>query len=103
VISWELAAEVRDVLARPKLRDYDVSGQDVRDLFSLISTDLPSVDVEVELRDPDDAAVVAAAVAGGADAIVTGDRDLLDNADLRAWLRDRSILILTPAELVERL
>jgi putative PIN family toxin of toxin-antitoxin system len=103
VISWELAAEHRDVLGRPKLRDYEVSGEDVRDLLSLMAADLPSVDVEVELRDPDDVAVVAAAIAGAAEAIVTGDRDLLENADLRAWLRDRGIRVLTPAELVERI
>ena len=102
VISWDLAAELRDVLGRPKLRDYEVSGDDVRDLLSLIAAGLPSVDVEVELRDPDDAAVVAAAIAGGAEAIVTGDRDLLDNRDLRMWLRDRGIDILTPRELAER-
>jgi putative PIN family toxin of toxin-antitoxin system len=103
VISWELAAELREVLARPKLRDYEVSGEDVRDLLSLIAADLPSVDVEVELRDPDDAAVVAAAIAGGADAIVTGDRYLLDNADLDTWLRDHGIQVLAPAELVEQI
>ena len=102
VISWDLAAELRDVLGRPKLRDYEVSGDDVRDLLSLIAAGLSSVDVEVELRDPDDAAVVAAAIAGGAEAIVTGDRDLLDNRDLRMWLRDRGIDILTPRELAER-
>jgi hypothetical protein len=39
----------------------------------------------------------------GADAIVTGDRDLLDNADLHAWLRDRGIRLITPAGLVERI
>ena len=102
VISWDLAAELRDVLGRPKLRDYEVSGDDVRDLLSLIAAGLPSVDVEVELRDPDDAAVVAAAIAGGAEAIVTGDRDLLDNRDLRMRLRDRGIDMLTPRELAER-
>jgi predicted nucleic acid-binding protein len=47
--------------------------------------------------------VVAAAVAGHADAIVTGDRDLLDNEELRAWLRDRGVEVLVPAELLERL
>lgn len=43
-------------------------------------------------RDPDDDEVLAAAVAGGAEAIVTGDRDLLV---LRSH---RGIPILTPAE-----
>jgi predicted nucleic acid-binding protein len=64
---------------------------------------LPDVEVEIELRDKDDAPVVAAAVAAHAEAIVTGDRDLLDDADLRAWLSDRSIAVMTPAEMLGRL
>jgi putative PIN family toxin of toxin-antitoxin system len=103
VISWELAAELRDVLGRPKLQSYEISSEDVRDLLSLIASDLPSVDVDVELRDPDDVAVVAAAVAGRADAIVTGDRDLLDNDELRAWLQERGIDVVTPADLLNRI
>ena len=102
-MSWELAAELADVLGRTKLRAYDVSHEDVRDLLSLLAPSLPSVDVEVEVRDPDDIAVVAAAVAGRVDAIVTGDRDLLDDLELRAWLRDRGVDVLTPAELSERI
>ena len=47
-------------------------------------------------RDPDDDEVLAAAVAGGAEAIVTGDRDLLV---LRSH---RGIPILLPAEFESR-
>ncbi len=36
--------------------------------------------LDVEVRDPDDAWVLASAVAGDADLLVTGDRDLLDIA-----------------------
>ena len=38
-------------------------------------------DVVAEIRDPDDAEVLAEAVGGLADVLVTGDRDLLDVAD----------------------
>lgn len=38
--------------------------------------------LDVEIRDPDDAWVLASAVAGGADLLVTGDRDLLDIASV---------------------
>lgn len=103
VISWELAAELRDVLRRPKIRRYSVGDEDARDLLSLIAADLPLVEVDVELRDPDDVPVVAAAVAGSAEAIVTGDRDLLDDAELRRWLNERDVEVLTPAELIKRL
>jgi predicted nucleic acid-binding protein len=47
--------------------------------------------------------VVAAAIAGRADAIVTGDRDLLEDGTLRNWLRERGVDVMTPAELLERL
>ena len=39
------------------------------------------IDPLVSIRDPDDAAVLGGAVAGGADVLVTGDRDLLDIVD----------------------
>jgi len=55
------------------------------------------------LRDPRDAPVVAAAIAGHAEVIVTGDRDLLEDEELRAWLTVRDVEVLSPAELLERL
>jgi predicted nucleic acid-binding protein len=42
--------------------------------------------------------VIAAALAGRAPVIVTGDRDLLADADLAAWLAVRGIVVMTPAE-----
>jgi predicted nucleic acid-binding protein len=36
--------------------------------------------LDVTVRDPDDARIIAEAVAGSADVMVTGDRDLLDLA-----------------------
>ena len=102
VISWELAAELRDVLRRPKLRRYSLAEADVRDLLSLVAPDLPTVEVDVELRDPDDVPVVAAAVAGRAEAIVSGDHDLLDDTNLRGWLSERGIQVFTPAEFLTR-
>jgi predicted nucleic acid-binding protein len=81
---------------------YLLAATDALDLLRTLARTLPTVDVEVEVRDPN-APVIAAAVAGRADVIVTGDRDLLDDAELRAWLTDRGIEVLTPAELVDRL
>ena len=37
--------------------------------------------LEIALRDKDDLAILAEAIAGAADVLVTGDRDLLDIAD----------------------
>ncbi|MGH7150277.1 MAG: putative toxin-antitoxin system toxin component, PIN family [Planctomycetota bacterium] len=41
----------------------------------------PRRPAEVKVRDPDDAWVIASAVAGKADVIVSGDKDLLDLRD----------------------
>ena len=41
----------------------------------------PRKKLDIKINDPDDAWVLASAVAGGADVLVTGDRDLLDIAD----------------------
>jgi putative PIN family toxin of toxin-antitoxin system len=51
----------------------------------------------IELRDPDDVVVLEQAVAGDADVLVTGDRDLLDAAD------EAPLRIVTPRELWELL
>ena len=100
ISSWELAEELADVLTRLKLRRYELAADDLRDLLLLLSGSLPSVEIEVAVRDPDDTPVVAAAVASNADTIVTGDGDLLEDTTLRGWLAERGIDVLTPTELV---
>ena len=51
----------------------------------------------VEVRDPDDAIILAAAIAAGADILATGDKDLL------VLEKVGELLILTPRELLNRL
>lgn len=57
----------------------------------------PAVALEIKLRDPDDKWVLASAVAGGADVLVTGDKDLLDLG------RAAPLPILTPRSFWESL
>lgn len=61
---------------------------------------MPSALHPIEVRDPDDAWVLASAVAGGADLLVTGDQDLLvlgERAPVpivtprEAWVRLRGV------------
>jgi len=101
--SWDLAGELAAVLPRPKLRRYENSAEDIRELLVLVGRDLPDVDVDVELRDPHDAHVVAAAIAGRAETIVTGDRDLLEDETLQDWLAERDVELLAPLELLKQL
>jgi putative PIN family toxin of toxin-antitoxin system len=92
------------VLRRPKIRRrYVISDEDIRDIVVLLSPLLPTVEIDVPMRDPLDAPVVEAALAGNADAIVTGDGDLLDDARLREWLLERGVEVLTAAQLLKRL
>jgi putative PIN family toxin of toxin-antitoxin system len=94
---------VSDVLSRPKLQRYQLAAGDLIDLLQTLAWTLPTVDIDVDIRDPGDAPVVAAAVAGRADAIVTGDADLLDDAELREWLTARGVRLLAPSELLDEL
>jgi predicted nucleic acid-binding protein len=89
------------VLRRPSIARYGVEEADVEELLVLLAPLLPTVDVGVPVRDPGDAPVVAAAVGGGAEAIVTGDRDFLDDEALLAWLAERRIEVLTPTQLLD--
>lgn len=101
--SWELAEEIVEVLRRPRLRRYRISERDIADLLTVLGPLLPAVEVTVAPRDRTDIPVIATALAGRADAIVTGDRGLLGDDRLRAFFSERAIAVYAPAELLERL
>jgi uncharacterized protein len=104
VASWALIEEVVAVMRRPKLRRrYDITESDVAELVVLLSLALPTVEYETPVRDPKDAPVIAAALSGNADVIVTGDDDLLADAGLRAWLDERGVEVIKATELLRRL
>ncbi len=73
--------EVAEVLRRPKIaRKYRVAPHDVDALLGLLRTDgllLPEAEAPGVCRDPDDDRLLGAALVGGAEYLVTGDRDVL--------------------------
>ena len=83
VTSVPLLLELKEALSRPHLKDrYHLLPRDIRDFIVLLKdtallVTAPGV-VSAQLRDPDDLAVLACALAGHAEYIVTGDHDLLD-------------------------
>ncbi len=100
VASWHVAQELADVLRRPRLQRFEIEQRDIEDVFRLLAPVLPTADLDVSIRDPDDAPVVSAALAGASDFIVTGDKDFLADAPLRTWLSDRGVQVATPVELL---
>jgi putative PIN family toxin of toxin-antitoxin system len=83
VSSAPLLAELQGVLNRPKfalqLAQRGVTVADVFDGYAaLVRLAVPAVIVPTVTRDPADDQVLATAIAGQADVIVSGDSDLLD-------------------------
>lgn len=99
VISRTIRRDIERVLAYPKLRTkYRLDPKDISALMELIEREAIVVahppPLSVITDDPDDNDVLAAAVAAGADYIVSGDHHLLD---LRRY---RDIAIVTARELL---
>lgn len=98
VVSPHLLSELASVLARRKLRRYvtaEEASEYVRGLARIgISVADPPREGPIT-RDPNDDYLVALARTSGADALVSGDRDLRE--------ADVDVLVLTPRELIDRL
>ena len=97
VTSEALLHELSDVFSRPALRRYFTWQDEETDDFHRSLVDgaeivSPTQSITRIAADPDDNRVLEAAVEGGVEYIVTGDRDLLD---LRTY---EDIEIVTPAE-----
>ena len=95
-----LLAEITSALARRRLRRYlslEEAERFVADLASqtALSTDAPQPHPAV-CRDPADDYLIALALHAGAEAIVTGDRDLLE-------ITDPPVAVVTPRAMMERL
>ena len=102
ISSVPLLGELHDVLFRKKFAaQLAEQGVDAADLFegyaALVELVDPADIGPVILADPDDDIVLATALAGGADAIVSGDAHLLGIGEFRG------MPIVTPAAAVRRL
>lgn len=95
-----LLGEVAAVLGRDRLRRYlsiEEARRFVADIASVMTLAAdPSPPYPAVCRDPGDDYLVAFARAARVDALVTGDRDLLE-------LVDAGVAVITPRELIERL
>jgi putative PIN family toxin of toxin-antitoxin system len=100
VTAPELLEELDRVLRYPRLQRYYREEERTRFVALLLAlSELVELPEEIPriCRDPDDDRVIACAVAGEADAIVSGDEDLL------ALERVSDIPVLSPAELLTRM
>jgi len=99
IASPALLAELRAVLARPKLRRW-ISAAVAREFVDGLADDALILDDPPALEgvspDPDDDYLIALARAAGADYLVSGDRHLLD-------LSDPDPPVLAAREFLERL
>jgi putative PIN family toxin of toxin-antitoxin system len=100
--SQALVAELAGILERTKfgqkLRQKNLATAEIVSRYRELAETVEAPPIEeAQLRDPDDAAVLACAIAARAEAIVSGD------ADLRALGAYQEIPILTPAECLQRI
>jgi putative PIN family toxin of toxin-antitoxin system len=102
VTSRSIIAEVRATLAYPRIRrKYAITDEDVEHLVALLEQDALLVPGTANAtgsipEDPSDEMVLACAVDGGADLIVSGDHHLLDLGEYQG------IPVLTVREFVAR-
>ena len=100
VISETMITEFIEVTERPRLqrmirplvRDAIVEALRIRCRMVTPATEFP------HCRDPKDDIVIATAVAGHADLIVTSDTDLLDDDTLRVALAEYNLRVIYPIE-----
>ncbi len=100
--SEALLAELAGILGRSKfaqkLRQKNLSAAEIVARYREIAETVEAAPIEeAALRDPDDAHVLACALAARAEAIVSGD------ADLHALGSYRGIPVLSPAECLKRI
>ena len=103
--SSEQKDELIDVLTRPKIvKNYGLSKQEIMSVFFLLDTAAiriePKEKLPINIRDPKDEKILAIALEGSAEYLITGDEDLLVlNGDPNL----DNLKILTAREFLDRL
>lgn len=101
LISKDQLGELTDVFGRPRIVErYHLSRSELAELFTGLAAALrpePVSSLPVIVRDPKDEHILAAALGGGADYLVTGDHDLLA---LRTEPRLAPLQIVTATEML---
>lgn len=93
VVSDALIEELKAVAERPRLKER-IDPSDVRELFELLEWYGESVQLETippRCRDPKDHPVLATAIDGHVDAILTGDDDLRADDELRQAMAEYGV------------
>ena len=105
LVSLSTLTELRTVLARPDIQRYfDPVVAD--EFLSLLERHATVVQPDLSApacRDPGDTALIATAVGGRADFLVSADPDLLDDPDLIHALAKRGIRVVRAAEFLAHL
>lgn len=85
IVCPRILEEIAEALRKPYFRER-IRTDEIADIVGAIAAATrvleDPTDVDAVLRDPDDDYLIALARESGAEAIVTGDRDLLDHAGL---------------------
>jgi putative PIN family toxin of toxin-antitoxin system len=105
LVSRDQRTELRTVLQREKIRErYRITDDEIAAFFDLMDTDASLTSLRrrlpVHVRDPKDDHILAAALGGKADFLITGDGDLLA---LRDEPHLKKLTILTVREFLDLL
>ncbi len=96
VLLTELEITLNRLKFQPKIKAQDSTVEVLMDTAQRLSNSIPITSVDVpQLRDPKDAMILATALSANAEAIITGDRDLLILTEFAG------IPILTPQNFLE--
>ena len=106
ILSPPLIGELKEVLARPRLRRYGIRDEDVEELIALLTDRAIWVEPLGELhlcRDPDDDLILETALLGQAEQMVTRDDDMKRDLELMKWMDKQGIAVLSVSQFLKLL